>query len=178
MKNIIKLLNIILIFICINNCSAQSYYRPDPDADKFAGIWKWGDTTNGLTLIMKKENNVKILGNNDNTIMDLLIGFYKLYKNGQLKEDTTMYSNTNFADKKRGFIGTTETGTSINNPDQLRVLMSHKNKSIEVVVVYLDATHIKITKVRNTEGVRVILPGQSPTDWSIDIPENIILTKQ
>lgn len=173
MKNIIYLLSIIFC-ISFNNCSAQNvYHRVDPNADKFVGTWTWGDTNNGLTLILKKENNVKIVENTSD-LLDILIGFHKIYKNGQLTEDNTMFSNTNFNDKKRSIKAITED----NDPDLLVVFMPHKNKSIMIKIRYIDSTHIKIIEVENQEGVRYIQPGQSPIDWSIDIPNNIILTKQ
>ena len=158
-----------------NNCSAQNtpYHRIDPHADKFVGTWKWGDTTNGLTLIMKKENNVNILENNTD-IFDILIGFHKIYKNGLITEDTTMYSNTNFNDKKRSIKAISDEF----NPNHLIIYMPHKNKGIKMKILYIDSTHIKIIEIENQEGARFIRPGQNPTDWSIDIPNNIILTKQ
>ncbi|MCD0480772.1 hypothetical protein LPB90_20200 [Chryseobacterium sp. LC2016-29] len=174
MKNIINLISIILC-ISFNNCTAQNnYHRPDPYADKFAGIWKWGDTNNGLVLIMKKENNVNLLGDDDQDIFDIIIGFHKIYKNGVATEDNTMYSNTSFNDKKRSIKAVTDN----NNSDVLTAFMTHKNKGIIMKIQYIDSTHIKIIEVENKEGVRFKLPGQSPTDWSIDIPNNIILTKQ
>lgn len=174
MKNIIYLLSIIF-FISFNNCSAQNtpYYRADPYIDKFVGTWKWGDTTNGITIIMKKENNVNIIeGSSD--IFDILIGFHKIYKNGLIIEDTTMYSNTNFNDKKRSIKAISD-GLITN---EIIAYMPHKNKGITIKIQYIDSTHIKIIEVKNQEGARFIKPGQSPTDWSIDIPNNIILTKQ
>ncbi|MDR6921708.1 MULTISPECIES: DUF6705 family protein [Chryseobacterium] len=173
MKNIIYLLTIIFCVI-FTNCSAQSnYHRLDPNADKFAGTWKWGDTNNGFLLIMKKENNIKIIETSSDRL-DLIIGFHKIYKNGQITEDNTMFSNTDFSDKKRSIKALTED----NHPNLLTVFMPHKNKGIMMKISYIDSTHIKIIEVENQEGVRFILPGQSPTDWSIDIPNNIVLTKQ
>lgn len=173
MKNIINLLSFFLMLIFID-CSAQ--HVQDSNADKFAGTWKWGDATNGVTFVMKKENNVRILGNNDPFIADIILGFHKIYKNGILTEDKTIYSNTNFIDKKKSFIA----GTAIHepNPNKLLVNMTHKNKNIILTILYIDSTHIKITEVRNMEGARYVLPGDPPIDWSIDIPNNITLTKQ
>lgn len=71
MKNIFYLLSI-LFCVSFNNCPAQNYHRQDPDADKFEGTWKWGNNINGLTLIMKKENNLQIL-NNDTDRFDMLL---------------------------------------------------------------------------------------------------------
>jgi len=173
MKNIIFNLSLILSLLCTLNCTAQNYHRQDPNADKFAGTWKWGSHINGLTLIMKKENDVQLL-ENGNDIFDLIIGFHKIYKNGVVTEDTTIFQDTNFIDKKRSIKGITDN----NNPNLLVVFMPHKNKNIEIEILYIDSTHIKITDVRNTEGTRLILPGQTAPSSAIDIPNNIILTKQ
>ncbi|MFY1044989.1 DUF6705 family protein [Chryseobacterium sp. GP-SGM7] len=174
MKIKILLLSVIFIFSCLQNCNAQNVtYHHDPDADKFVGTWKWGDTANGLTLIMKKENGVSLL-KSGNYIDDTIIGFHKIYKNGQITEDKTIYSTTNFIDGKKSFVA----GTENNDPNLLVVFMSHKNKNIIMKILYIDPTHIKIVEVKNQEGARFIKPGQTPTDWSIDIPNNIVLTKQ
>lgn len=173
MKNIICNLSLLFMLLCVFNCNAQNYHREDPNADKFEGSWKWGNNVNGLTLIMKKENNLQIL-NNDTDRFDMLLGFHKIYKNGVLAEDTTLFSNSNFVDSKQSFVASTEDG----NPNLLVVFMTHKDKNIRMKISYLDSTHIKIIEVKNQEGVRFILPGEAPTDWSIDILNNIILTKQ
>lgn len=159
--------------IMFNNCCAQHFQ--DPNADKFAGTWKWGDISNGITFIMKKENNVKLLGYDDLDTFDILIGFHKIYKNGLITEDTTMHSNTNFEHQKKSFIASTSIHE--NNPNELRVNMTHKNKNIELKISYINPTHIKITEVRNMEGARFVRPGDPPIDWSIDIPNNIVMTK-
>lgn len=173
MKNIILNLSLILSLLYILNCTAQNYHRQDPNADKFAGTWKWGNNFNGLTLIMKKENNLQIM-KNDTDRFDMLLGFHKIYKNGILTEDNTIFSSSNFVDRKQSFVASTED----NDPNLLVVFMTHKDKNIRMKISYIDSTHIKIIEVKNQEGVRFILPGQAPTDWSIDIPNNIILTKQ
>lgn len=173
MKNIFYLLNIVLCF-SFNSYYSQNVaqYRSDPDLDKFVGTWKWGNTTNGLILIMKKENNIKISKNvNDNNKFDIIVGFHKLYKNGQVIDDSTMNSSTNFADKKNSF-------TALTQDDILQLSMSHRNKAIRIKIDYIDSSHIKIVEVKNPEGARFKLPGENSTDWSIDIPQDIILTKQ
>ena len=133
-----------------------------------------GNQINGLTLIMKKENNTQPFKNNPNMLLDSVIGFHKIYKGGVLTEDNTTFSSSNFIDKKQSIIGNTDN----DDPNKLRVWMTHKNTGIELEISYIDSTHIKISDVTNQEGVRFILPGQAPTDWSIDIPNNITLTKQ
>lgn len=124
---------------------------------------------------MKKEYNVHLLGINDDSTADVIVGFHKIYKNGLLTEDTTIHSATNFTDKKKSFTGITNIHAP--NINELRIWMVHKNRGLELEIIYIDSTHIKINNVRNQEGVRFVLPGQAPTDWSIDIPNNIILTK-
>jgi len=177
MKKIIYLLNIVFSII-FTQCTAQStpQHISDPEADKFEGTWKWGNNINGVILIMKKENDINIFGQNDNSTLDAIIGFHKIYKNGFLTEDTTMFSNTNFIDKKKSFIANTSIHTP--DPNELRVWMTHKNKNIEMKIVYVDPTHLKIIEVGNIEGVRLILPSQTAPSSAIDIPNNIILTKQ
>ncbi|KQS94315.1 DUF6705 family protein [Chryseobacterium sp. Leaf394] len=173
MKNIIKSICFILVFITINNCNTQIHVS-DPHIDKFTGTWKWGDNVNGLTLILKRENNIQPFKTDTNTLLDSLIGFHKINKNGQTTEDSTSYFNTNFNDKKQTCVGNSD-----NDDSNLLVLfMSHKGKGVRLKISFIDTTHIKITEVINREGARVIYPGQNPTDWSIDIPANIILTKQ
>lgn len=174
MKNIINLSIIILSLITAIKCSAQ--HVADPDSDKFAGIWKWGNDINGLTLIMKKENNMNLLGGNNPQRLDGIVGFQKLIKNGLVIDDYLAFSTTNAIDRKYSFFGLT--GIHDAEPNILRTWGRHKGKSIEMKIQYIDFSHIKILEVTNQEGVRFIQPGQGPTDWSIDIPNNIILTKQ
>ncbi len=100
MKNIISILFILIMVIV----KSQNYPQPnsnyiDPHADKFMGTWKWQDGSNSLTLIMKKENI--LLPFPDNVHADWVIGFHKFVSNGSISEDTTMYSSTNYIDKKK-----------------------------------------------------------------------------
>jgi len=177
MKNIIFNLSLLLSILCKLSCTAQNYHRQDPDADKFAGTWKWGNQINGLVLILKKENDV-VMFKNDNSTFDILIGFHKIYKNGLMIEDATMYNNTDFIDKKNTINARTETGTNINDPNKLSAVLTHKNKGIRIIIEYLDLNHIKIIGVENIGGTRLILPGQTAPSSAIDIPNNITLTRQ
>jgi hypothetical protein len=56
--------------------------------------------------------------------------------------------------------------------------ISKKNKNIRYEIEYIDATHIKLVSLKNTEGIKLIFPGEPPHDSSISLPQNIILTKQ
>ena len=76
MKNIFNTIILFLIVMCTTDCNAQ--HLTDPEADKFAGTWKWGNDINGLTIIMKKENNVKPFGNNRPETWDGIVGFQRL----------------------------------------------------------------------------------------------------
>ena len=174
MKNITILISILISLMLAINCSAQ--HVTDADSDKFAGTWKWGDSTNGVKFIMKKENQMKILGNSDPARLDGILGFQEIRKNGLIIDDFTMDSNTNFSERKYSFFGIT--GIHDFEPNILRTWGRHKGKSIEMKIEYIDANHIKIIHVQNMEGQGYRAIGQPPIDWSIDIPINIILTKQ
>lgn len=173
MKNTINLLTILFSLLMTVNCSAQ--HITDPTSDKFIGTWKWGNDVNGIIIIMKKENNVKPFGNNP-LIWDGIIGFQKLMKNGLAIDDYLSFSNTNFLDKKYSFTGNVSLHGS--DPNILMTSGRHKGKSIEMKIQYLDATHIKIIYVQNMEGQGYREEGQPEMDVTIDIPVNIILTKQ
>jgi hypothetical protein len=53
-----------------------------------------------------------------------------------------------------------------------------KNKFVEFEIEYIDSTHIKLLSLKNKPGTKVTIQGQPPFDWSISLPQNIILTKQ
>ena len=90
------------------NCNAQ-YQSKDfangdnylnNNLDKFIGTWKYSDANQSFTIILKKEN-IRLPVQN-NVRADALIGFHKFVNKGYIIEDTTIYSNTNYADKSRG----------------------------------------------------------------------------
>ncbi|MNW09727.1 hypothetical protein D3C71_2067970 [compost metagenome] len=53
-----------------------------------------------------------------------------------------------------------------------------KDKSIKFEIEYIDSTHIKLVELKDYPGLKVNAPGKPSYDWSISLPENIILTKQ
>lgn len=146
----------------------------DPHIDKFVGTWKWQEGNNSLTLIIKKENI--LFPNLQDIRADWVVGFHKFVKNGVTLEDSTMYSNTTFSDKKHTVSGKTK----YNHPNILVGGIGHKSKKkyVNYEIEYIDPTHIKIISLKNPEGTRVRAPGEPPFDWSISLPSNIILTKQ
>jgi len=146
----------------------------DPNADKFMGTWKWQNGNNSLTIIMKKEN--VLVPFPENVHADWVIGFHKFVNNGAVIEDSTMFSNANYNDKKNSIVAGSKNGF----PNILHGGIYHKskNKFVEFEIEYIDATHIKLLSLKNRPGLKVSAPGQPPFDWSITLPQNIILTKQ
>lgn len=176
MKNVIFLIfALFMITIKAQNALPQPGDNIlDSHADKFMGTWKWQDGSNSLTLIMKKENI--LLPFPDNVHADWVIGFHKFVSNGSTSEDTTMYSNTNYIDKKNTIVAGSKNGF----PNILNGGIYHKskNKFVEFEIEYIDATHIKLLSLKNKPGTKVTIQGQPVFDWSISFPQNIILTKQ
>lgn len=176
MKNILFILTIVFSSIMysqeITPKSGDNIL--DPYADKFLGTWVWREGNDSFKIILKKENILVPLLNNVKA--DWIIGFHKFVKNGTIIEDTSLYTSTNFLDKKNSIISSTDS----DNRNYLTgyIIHSSKNKSVKFVIQYIDATHIKIISFKNTGGLKVTLSGQPPFDWSITLPQNIILTKQ
>lgn len=154
-------------------------YQPEdnilyPNADKFMGTWKWQNGNNSLKLTFKKENI--LLPFPDNVHADWVIGFHKFVNNGSTIEDSSMFSSTNYVDKKNTIVAGSKNGF----PNILHGYIQHKskNKSVEFEIEFIDATHIKLVSLKNRPGLKVSAPGQPPFDWSIALPQNIILNKQ
>jgi hypothetical protein len=176
MKNIIFL---IFALFMININPQNIFPQPgdnilDPNADKFMGTWLWQNGNNSLKLTFKKENI--LLPFPDNVHADWVIGFHKFVKNGSTVEDTTMFSNTNFIDKKKSI----NAGSKNGFPNILHGYIQHtsKNKSVEFEIEYIDSIHIKILSFKNKPGTKVSIGNEPAYDWSISLPQNIILTKQ
>ncbi|WP_312171233.1 DUF6705 family protein [Chryseobacterium sp.] len=176
MKNIIYLIfALFMVNINAQNTLPQSGDNIlDPNADKFMGTWKWQNGNNSLTIIMKKEN--VLVPFPENVHADWVIGFHKFVNNGAVIEDSTMFSNANYNDKKNSIVAGSKNGF----PNILHGGIYHKskNKFVEFEIEYIDATHIKLLSLKNRPGLKVSAPGQPPFDWSITLPQNIILTKQ
>ena len=162
------------------NCNAQNSYPQDGDnilnnnIDKFIGTWKWEDNGQVFRIILKKEN-VKIPVNM-NLRGDVLYGWHEYIINGSVQESDMQYLNSPFTNKKYSLfsMGSTE------NSNQIKLGIKHlsKNKSVKALVEYIDSTQIKLVKIEDYPGLKVNLPGKTPFDWSISLPQNIILTKQ
>lgn len=174
--------NIILIFTILFSAivySQDSTPKPgdnilDPGADKFVGNWLWQEGTTSLTIILKKEN--VLIPFIKDVRADFTLGYHKFIKDGIVVEDYTMFSNKNFSDKKNSITS----GTDSDNRNILNgyIIHSSKDKSIKFELEYIDANHIKLRNLKNKEGVKIRVPGQPAYDWSISLPQNIILTRQ
>lgn len=168
------------MILLAHNCNAQNNYPQDGDnmlnnnIDKFIGTWKWEDNGQVFRIVLKKEN-VK-LPVNMNLRGDVLYGWHEYTINGSVQESDMQYLNSPFINKKHSLFSM----GSVDNPNHLKLAIKHlsKNKSVSGVVEYIDSTHIKIVKIEDYPGLKVNLPGKPPFDWSISLPQNIILTKQ
>ncbi|MBD3907053.1 hypothetical protein NAL32_21415 [Chryseobacterium sp. Ch-15] len=179
MKNMLKIIPIFIVTLFMFNCKAQdSIPNPgdnilDNNINKFVGTWYWADNGNSFKIILKKEN---ILFTSANIRADRLIGFHQFIQNNIIIEDATQYSNTNYTDKKSTILGAGVKNEANLISGSIRHLT--KNKSVHFEIQYIDPTHIKLTELKNTPGIKVNLPGKPPYDRSISLPQDIILTKQ
>lgn len=156
--------------------------NPNPYLDKYTGTWKWEENGKSFTIILKKQN-IKIPPFNRNVTADIIYGFHQYIDNNNIVESSIEFSNTNFDAKKL----TIYAGVGILCIDSiLKGDLTHlsKNgilgskKSLEFEIEYLDNNHIKLISLKNPQGTKVTITGQPSYDWSISLPQNIILTKQ
>jgi hypothetical protein len=175
MKNIISILFILIMTLA----KSQNYPQPntnhtDPHLDKFVGTWQWQNGNSSLKLILKKEN--ALMPFPENYFSDVMIGFHKFISNGSVIEDFSTFNTTNFSNKKWSIFA----GTDSNNSNLLTGGIEHasKNKNVNFKIEYLSPTQIKLVNLKNTSGTKITIQGQPAFDWSISLPQNIILTKQ
>ena len=178
MKNITNIIWLLFI-IMINITKAQNYPQPntsktDANLNKFVGTWIWQNGNNSFTLILKKEN--ALMPFPENYHEEHIIGFHKYVNNGVVIENFLTVSNTNFSDKKWTIFSSIDNSNS--NILSGSIFHATKDKSVQFEIEYIDATHIKLLSLKNRPGLKVSAPGQPPFDWSITLPQNIILTKQ
>lgn len=181
-KNIIKIILVLLVIISSKVISQTlnlnpGANNPNPNLDKYIGTWKW--EANGKTFIwVIKKQNIPIPPFDRNITADIIYGFHKYTEGGAVIENSLDFSNTIFEDKKSTIFG----GMGLNgNANFLKGSIEHisKNKKdIDFKIEYIDSTHIKLVSLKNGEGIRFTFPGQAPFDWSISLPQDIILTKQ
>jgi hypothetical protein len=175
-KTIVFLSLFFLLFIKAQNTEPQSGDNIlNPELNKFVGTWKWENNGNSLIIVFKNIN-AKLPVTMD-LYADILFGYHQYKVNNTIIEDSLPYLNTTFNQRKYTLI---TFGTQPNLPaNRISVGFSHpsKHKSVQGEFEYIDTNHIKIVSLKNYEGIRVMPTGQI-FDWSITLPQNIILTKQ
>lgn len=150
--------------------------NPNPNLDKFVGTWKWEGNNKNFTIILKKQN-IKIPPFNRNVTADIIYGFHQYIENNNIIENTLGNVNYQHGTKKTSVFG------GLSSYGEINILTGNlrhnsKNKSVEFEIEYIDTTHIKLVSLKNGEGLRLRKAGTPPFDWSISLPQNIILTKQ
>lgn len=181
-NNIIKAIFIFLTMISLKVMSQTLNISPgannlNPNLDKYVGMWKWEGNNKSFTIIFKKENII-LPPVSKNVKADVLYGFHK-YTDGQLMvENSLSFSNNSYSEGKSSILG------GLGRSGLGNVLLgsithiSKNRKNVDFIIEYLDPTHIKLVSLKNPEGVRLRLSSELAFDWSISLPQDIILTKQ
>jgi hypothetical protein len=176
MKNLIKLL--IPIFIVIFSFANAQSMQPggnsaNPNLDKFVGTWKWESNGDSFKMILNKINTQMPV--NIVYTADQLYGVHEYKVNNSIVE--TSLNNINIAHNLKKY--TLSSFGGLPDPHKIILGISHisKNKGVNAVVEWLDATHIKIVSIENYQGVKMSTPN-NPYHSEITLPQNIILTKQ
>jgi len=183
MKIYIKILLTIVFFnsiqinsqMSINLTSGSKNYNPA--LDKFIGVWKWENSSDELVFDLRKKN-IPLPPYENNIFADGIYGYHKFSKNNQVIENSMNFSGENFNNGKFTLLAGLEYRL---NPNELKGHINHiskNNKRVLFEIEYIDATHIKLVSLSNSRGTKVNISGQPAYDWSINLPQNIILTKQ
>ena len=145
--------------------------------NKFVGIWKWENNGNNFTLNLKKQN-ISIPPYERNVKADILYGFHKYVKNNEIIENSLNNSTYDYESGKFTLSAGLGVRCSNNILEGSIYHISKNNKRVHFEIEYIDATHIKLVSLSNSPGTKVNISGQPEYDWSINLPQNIILTKQ
>lgn len=153
-----------------------SSYTPNTELNKFVGNWKWTSGNNSFEMVLKKEKVFKPL-DDDQSCEDIIIGFHKYIKNGTEIESSLQNQNSNYSQKLNSIsswsivINSIELRGGIDN-------ISNYNNPIKFEFEYIDNNHLKIKSLENFPGTKIYFPGQTIPGSEINLPQNIILTKQ
>ncbi|MCU7617852.1 hypothetical protein NZ698_11635 [Chryseobacterium sp. PBS4-4] len=153
-----------------------SSYTPNNQFDKFIGTWKWTDGSETLEIVLKKEK-VLVPFKHDSSCQDILLGFHRYTKNGVIIESTLENINS-FQNQK--LYSLYSSGFWDDNYNQFVGSFKHssRNNIMRIKMDYINSTSLKIISFENYEGTRITVPGDPIADLTIDLPVNIILTKQ
>lgn len=186
-KKSIKTIFVLLIIMSIKVMSQTLNTNPgannlNANLDKYVGTWKWEENNTSFIIIFKKENII-LPPINKNVRADILYGFHKFVNNNSIIENSLDFSNTTYDNKKssilaglgREGIGNTLLG-SITHLSKNGI--GGGKKTVNFKIEYLNSTHIKLVSLENPQGVKLTRTGQPAYDWSISLPQDIILTKQ
>jgi len=154
-----------------------SGYTANPELDKFVGTWNWTDGYKSFTMTLKKEKVFDMMAD-DHSCKDILYGFHEYTQNASVVESSLSFQATTFYEGKKtiympGYI------------DKSNILhggitnISRTNNRLNLKLQFMDSTHLKMKPYILYGGIRMYAPGQPiPTDVSINLPQDIILTKQ
>lgn len=166
-----KRITLYIVFVCALYNTAFSQTIMKPELDKFVGTWQYTQGTDTFTIILKKISYH--FSNPTNTIEEILIGWHKYIKNGQLVENTfnkmivpyTMDSSS----IKLGYVDSDNYNYAI-----FALIDSIKNKYGWVKFKMLQSSFTQATwKLQDSPGTYI-----GNYDHSFTIPGNMVLTKQ
>jgi len=149
----------------------------NPCQNKFIGIWKWENNNDSFTLNLKKQN-ISMPPYDKNIKADILYGFHKYVKNNIVVETSIDNSSYDYESGKFTLSGGLGARCSNNILEGSIYHISKNSKKVRFEIEYIDATHIKLVSLSNPPGTKVNVSGEPAYDWSINLPQNIILTKQ
>jgi len=162
--------------------TAPNANNTNPNLDKYMGIWKWEANNKSFTIVLKKQNIV-LPPASRNVKADIIYGFHE-YTDGLLIIESSLNNvNSTYNDMNFSIFGGLSS-FGLNNTLSGNITHLSKNgslgseKEVDFKIEYIDSTHIKLVSLKNPPGTKLVLTGQPDYDWSISLPQNIILTKQ
>ncbi len=154
----------------------ENIYIKDIDSllNPYVGTWKWTDGDNTLTIVFYKVPQKYISFGKFKYYCDKLYGHYK-YTQG----NTTIINTFNSVKPTIRIAGLRP---QANNKAEFGFTDPLKNKIGDVkteLLTGLGTAQLKF-KLQNTEGGKLVFPGEPDFDWTFSIPHNVefILTKQ
>ncbi|MDH6252193.1 hypothetical protein M2347_001920 [Chryseobacterium sp. H1D6B] len=191
MKNITKILLVIILIFITSSCKAQSYpldYKGDvPDGayykdtnnelDKFVGLWK--GNWNGKTLYLELKKIKHKVGINSYTYWDMILGERKIVAaNGSVEIDRI----SNFDNEHPEFWGM---GINLKNGSQETLTFSPKNmcrKMAKLIITSFTTSQMTLHFEYEPSAIDPNCQHNAYVDqhgdFPINFPKDIVLTKQ